>query len=120
MILKKSPPAKVDTLEEEIDGVQGFGTLEVVPVSDSRTVRFQFLLPPGVIQAGPEAGQWLYRLKVQKQPGTLAVPITIHIRLPAGASVIQAPSGAGVEGSSILLQTDLRTDLEIEVLYRVP
>ena len=73
-----------------------------------------------MIQPGSENGQWLYHLKVQKQPGTLAVPITIRIHLPAHALVIQAPAGAVVDGTDITLQTDLRFDLEIEVLYRVP
>ncbi len=120
MILGKSPPVQTDMLEEEIEGVQGFGTMQVVPASDSLTTRFEFLLPPDVIQAGPETGQWSYRLRVQKQPGTLAVPITIRIHLPANASLLQAPSGAVVEGNSILLQTDLRVDLQIEVSYQLP
>jgi hypothetical protein len=120
MILKKSPPPKVDALEEAIEGVQGLGTMQVVPASNSLTTRFRFLLPPDVIQAGPETGQWSYHLKVQKQPGTLAIPITIRIQVPANASVIQPPAGAVVEGKTILLQTNLRTDLEIEVLYQTP
>ena len=120
MIRKKSPRTRVDVLDEELDGAQGFGMLQVVPASDSLTTRFQFLLPADVIQAGPENGQWLYRLRVQKQPGTQAVPITIRIQLPAHASVIQVPDGAVVDGNSVLLQTDLRVDLEIEVLYQTP
>jgi hypothetical protein len=120
MILEKSPPAEVDVLDEEIDGVQGFGTMQVVPASDYRITLFEFLLPADVVQAGPESGQWLYRLRVQKQPGTLAVPLTIRIRLPGNAAVLQAPAGAVVEGSSILLQTDLRVDRQIDVLYQIP
>lgn len=120
MILEKSHPAKVDVLNEEIDGVQGFGTMQVVPASEYRIMLFEFLLPPDVLQAGPEAGQWLYRLKVQKQPGTVAIPLTVRIRLPENASLIQAPAGAVVEGSSLLLQTDVRLDLQIELLYQVP
>ncbi|HET9911648.1 MAG TPA: DUF4012 domain-containing protein [Anaerolineales bacterium] len=120
MILEKSPPARVDILDEEIEGVQGFGTMQVVPASNFQVTFFEFLLPTDVIQPGPENGQWLYRLKVQKQPGTLAVPITIRIRLPGNASVIQAPAGAVVEGTNILLETNLRVDLEIEVLYQIP
>jgi hypothetical protein len=120
MILEKSHPAKVDVLNEEIEGVQGFGTMQVVPASEYRIMLFEFLLPPDVLQAGPEAGQWLYRLKVQKQPGTVATPLTVRIRLPENAAVIQAPAGAVVEGSSLLLQTDLRLDLQIELLYQVP
>jgi hypothetical protein len=120
MILKKSPPAKVDVLNEAMEGVQGFGTMQVVPASNSLTTQFQFLLPPSVIQSGPENGQWQYRLKVQKQPGTLAIPLTIRIRLPGNASAIRLPAGAVVEGETILLQTNLRTDLEIELIYGLP
>jgi hypothetical protein len=120
MILEKSPPAQVDVLEEEVEGVQGFGTMQVVPASRFRVTFFEFLLPADVIQPGPESSQWVYRLKVQKQPGTLAVPITVRIRLPQNASVIRTPGGAAVEGSDILLETDLRVDLQIEVLYQVP
>ena len=94
--------------------------MQVVPASKSLTTQFQFLLPPDVIKSGPESGQWQYRLKVQKQPGTLAVPITIRIQLPGNASVIRLPVGAAAEGKTILLQTNLRTDLEIEVLYQLP
>ncbi|HEX2997803.1 MAG TPA: DUF4012 domain-containing protein [Anaerolineales bacterium] len=119
MILKKSPPARVDALDEEIEGVQGFGTMQVVPAANTLTIDFQFLLPSDVIQPGPESGQWLYHLKVQKQPGTLAVPLTVHIQLPTNASVIQAPAGAVVDGPDITFQTDLRFDLEIGVLYQV-
>ncbi|HMB21841.1 MAG TPA: hypothetical protein VKP08_03365, partial [Anaerolineales bacterium] len=108
-----------DALDEEIEGVQGFGTMQVVPASDTLTVDFQFLLPAGVIEPGPESGQWLYRLKVQKQPGTLAVPLTIHIHLPEKASVLQAPPGAVVNGTDLTFQTNLRFDLEIGVLYQV-
>lgn len=120
MILKDSPPARVDILDEGIGGVQEFGTMQVVPASDSLTTQFRFLLPPNVVQPGPESGQWLYRLRVQKQPGTQAVPITIHIRLPINASLLQFPERAVIDGNSLQLQTDLRTDLEIEALYQVP
>jgi hypothetical protein len=119
MIGQESPPAQVDLLNEEIAGVQGFGTIQVVPASDSLTTDFQFLLPPDVLQAWTN-NQWMYRLKVQKQPGTRAVPITIRIQLPEGATVIQAPPGATVEGTLVLFQTDLRLDRQIEVLYQFP
>lgn len=119
MILKKSPPVQVDILDEEIEGVQGFGTIQVVPVSSALTTDFEFLLPPGVVQAQGN-NRFRYHLKVQKQPGTAAVPITIRIQLPDGAVVITAPPGAEVEGTSILLQADLRLDLDIEVFYEIP
>ena len=119
MIGRVSPPARVDVLAEKIEGVQGFGTIQVVPVSSSLTTEFEFLLPLGVIHA-TEDGQLSYRLRVQKQPGTRAVPMTIRIRLPEGAQITQTPPGATVDETGILIQTDLRLDLQIEILYRIP
>lgn len=119
MIGQVSPPAKVDVLDEKIAGVQGFGTIQVVPASSSLTTEFRFLLPLGVMGV-TEDGQYSYRLRVQKQPGTRAVPITIHIRLPEGAQITQTPPGATVDETGILIQTDLRVDLQIEILYRIP
>jgi hypothetical protein len=119
MIKQVSPPAQVDILDEKIEGVQGFGTIQVVPASSALTTQFKFLLPLDVIRV-TEEDQLSYRLKVQKQPGTRAVPITIRILLPEGALVTQAPPGAVVDGTILLLQTDLRLDLQIEVLYQIP
>jgi hypothetical protein len=119
MILKVSPPAKVDLLNEDIPGVQAFGTLQVVPYGQSLTASFRFGLPAGILQVQPGSGWRLYHLKVQKQPGTL-VPITIRIHLPNNASIQTAPEGAIVQGSNILLETDLRTDLELEVVFQIP
>ncbi|MCK7500511.1 MAG: hypothetical protein MZW92_67410 [Comamonadaceae bacterium] len=40
-------PARVDELEEELPGVQGFGTFLVLPGGQSLDTGFQFTLPPG-------------------------------------------------------------------------
>ncbi|MBI5296416.1 MAG: DUF4012 domain-containing protein [Chloroflexi bacterium] len=119
MIGQASPPARVDVLAEKIEGVQGFGTIQVVPASSSLTTEFQFLLPLSVMQV-TEDGQLAYRLKVQKQPGTSAIPITIRIHLPEGAQITKMPPGATVDETGILIQTDLRLDLQIEIIYRMP
>ena len=120
MILQKSPTPKVDVLNEEIPGVQAFGTMQVVPYGQSLTASFRFGLPAGILQVQLENGWTTYHLKVQKQPGTLAVPITIRIHLPNNASIQSTPEGAVIQGHNILLQTDLRTDLEIEVVFQIP
>ncbi len=120
MILNESPPAEVDVLDEEIEGIQAFGTIQVVPAGQSLSVSFQFDLPTGVIEAQLEPGLFSYRLTVQKQPGTLAVPFTFRIHLANNMSVQDLPGGAILEDNNILIQTDLRRDLEIEILYRVP
>jgi hypothetical protein len=55
---------------------------------------------------------------VQKQPGTRAIPLTVRIHLPAHA-VLESVSGQAImQGQSLLLETDLRTDVELEVRFR--
>jgi len=120
MILNESPPAEVDILDEEIDGVQAFGTIQVVPAGQSLSVSFQFDLPTDVIESQLEPGFFSYHLTVQKQPGTLAVPFTFRIHLANNMSVQDLPGGAILENNNILIKSDLRQDLEIEILYRVP
>ncbi len=120
MILNQSPPAEVDVLEEEIDNVQAFGTIQVVPGGQSLSVSFQFALPSNVLFQQADDRQWLYHLFVQKQPGTRAVPITIRVHLPNASSVLTMPDGALLEDDNILLETNLRYDLDLEVLFSAP
>ncbi len=120
MILQRTVPPQVDILEEKIEGVRGFGTLKVVPGGQSLATNFRFSLPAGVVEVQPGSGLMVYRLKIQKQPGTLGVPITIRIHLPNSASVQKAPSGAVVQDQNILFETALTTDVEVEVDFLVP
>jgi hypothetical protein len=118
MLVKQDVPARVDTLDEGIAGVQAFGTLQVVPGGESMTTTFRFALPASIVHLAD--GQSIYHLLVQKQPGTLAEPITIRVHLPNNASVQKAPKGAIVQGQNILYQTELRTDLDFEIMYHIP
>ncbi len=117
MIRHQSPPAKVDLLDEEMDGVQAFGTLQVVPAGKSLSVSFQFALPSAVLGKQPGSDQMIYRLNVQKQPGTLAVLLTIRIHIPAGATLHSAPPDAIVQGNQILIETHLRQDVNLEIVF---
>jgi hypothetical protein len=120
MILQTSPASKVDVLNEQIPGVQTFGTIQVVPYGQSLTMSFRFGLPAGILKAQPGDGWMTYHLKVQKQPGTLVEPITINIHLPDNALVQAVPAGASMQGHNLLFQANLRTDLEIEVAFQIP
>jgi len=120
LILKQDVPAHVDILDEGLEGIQAFGTLQVVPGSETLTTSFRFALPASVLKVGPDHNQFSYSLRVQKQPGTLAMPITIRVHLPNNASVLSTPAGAVVQDRSILYQTDLRTDLEFEIDFQIP
>jgi hypothetical protein len=118
MIVKQDVAAQVDKLDERIDGVQAFGTLQVVPGGESLTTTFHFALPSSVVQSG--TGQSIYHLLVQKQPGTRAVPITIRVHIPNNTSIKMVSAGAVVQNPNILYQTNLQTDLEFEVVFQIP
>ena len=120
MILHRDIPAQVDTLEEGIEGVQAFGTLQVVPGGQTLATTFRFALPAGVLESQEGTSQYLYRLMVQKQPGTLAVPLTIRVIPPTNAVVLAIPAGATYRLEGILIQTDLRIDREFEIVFQIP
>ncbi len=119
MLLGNAVPARVDELDEELVGTQGYGTLLVVPGGDSLNTSFRFALPEAVISHVSSSDPWVYRLRVQKQPGTLAHPLTIRIHLPHGTAVQSTSPTSVIEGSDILYKTDLRTDQEIDIVFRI-
>jgi hypothetical protein len=119
MLLGQGVPARVDELEEELPGVQGFGTLLVVPGGRSLSTSFKFALPGTVLSAEDASGQHIYHLEVQKQPGTQAIPITIRIHLPNRAQLKSTSMKALRQAQHLLIEADLRTDLELEVVFNV-
>ena len=119
MLDGESVPARVDTLNENITGVQGYGTLALVPIGSSLETDFQFALPSGVVRAGADPKTKVYALHVQKQPGTLALPITICVRLPAGSTLLQASAGGKIEAGQWCLSGNLTTDIRVELDFTV-
>lgn len=113
-------PPKVDVLDEELEGVRGFGTFKVVPGGEAVMTAFHFALPSSVLQPDPFLEQMVYRLKIQKQPGTQATEVVLRVHLPPAADLIAAPPGAKVQGSSILVQLSLVQDVGLEFIFAVP
>lgn len=114
---RSMPTPRVDVLDEEIDGVQAFGTLMVVPGGKSVSATYHFALPSDILEYEASSNQTIYRLKVQKQPGTIAIPITIRVHLPLHSQLISAYPDALVQGKNILFTTNLMTDIEIQVVF---
>jgi hypothetical protein len=110
----------VDELNEEIPGVQGFGTLKVVHGGQSLSTSFTFALPSSVLAVQADSSQRSYHLKVQKQPGTVAIPLTIRIHLPPRAVLKSVSSPALVQDHGLLVETNLRTDVELEIVFSIP
>jgi hypothetical protein len=118
-------PARVDVLDnngivpENPAGVQAYGTLVVIPRSEQRQTSFDFALVPDAIQTAG-ANTWVYQLRIQKQAGTINIPLALRIHLPKGAQVVSSnPSGMFRDGT---WQADLalRTDLEIFLMWQMP
>lgn len=120
MIRKRTVPPQVDVLDDNLDGLRGFGTLKVVPGGESLATSFRFALPVSVLEFQAEGRQVAYRLRIQKQPGMLGVALTVRLHLPNGATIQTVLPGALVDGQNILLQSALSTDLEFEFVFTSP
>ena len=121
MISGLAVPPQVDVLgqEEEFEGVQGFGFLKLVPGGETVETNLRFGLPASIVQKDAN-GAWTYRLRVQKQPGTVAVPFSLTVRLPEGAKVRSMPEGATFENGVVTLSITLRLDQNLEIIFSLP
>jgi hypothetical protein len=103
---------------EEIGSENGktvFGRFFGLPKGAQREVAFRYVTP-GVAELGDRTAR--YRLFIQKQPGTGAVPLSLRFSLPENAKLVSIDlDGKRLEGSSLELQTDLSRDREIVLTY---
>ncbi len=116
-MLQQPVEAAVDLLQDDLDGLDGFGTFLVVPGGETLTTQFQFELPAEVLSRDPITGAITYSLTIQKQSGTLAIPVTIQLRLPTGAQIEKINLPYTLDGEIVLISTNLRTDIKLEVVY---
>jgi len=119
-MLGEAIPARTDDLgSEDIPQAQVFGTMVITPTQRSTKTEFEYVLPADVLTRDEKNDLWLYRLKVQKQPGTLAHPFRLNLNLPAGAQIESATIPFSVNNGAWMAQLDLRRDLMIEVRFRL-
>jgi hypothetical protein len=78
---------------------------------------FSYSLPAGIVTQNKENERLTYRLKIQKQPGTKAIPLTFRLRLPSGMKVTTQLTGMQEYSDGWLLITDLKQDRVIEVEF---
>jgi O-antigen ligase len=72
-----------------------------------RSLTFEYQLPAQILDSGA-GGLSYYRLQIQKQPGTDAVPLRLEIVLPPDAQVVKAlPDGLTVLDTDLSLDRDL-------------
>jgi hypothetical protein len=116
------PPATAEGFGSDLAVWSAF--FDLAP-GQERALVFDYALPASVLEQQAE-GLASYRLLVQKQPGTAAVPFQLELVLPADAGVVQTlPAGlvfqeAGDPGqqANLVLSTDLRVDRQLKVTFR--
>ena len=106
------------TQSEGEAGTATLSTFLVVPFGGERETVFRYRLPAAVLTH--DAQGWHYRLKIQKQPGTDAIPLTMTLRLPPGASLLaSAPdstaSGDGAFSFALRLDRDQTIDVRFSI-----
>ncbi|MCG2770066.1 MAG: DUF4012 domain-containing protein [Anaerolineae bacterium] len=82
----------------------------VLAPGEERQITFRYRLP-GTVLADDESLDTCYRLLVQKQPGTIAIPLQVRIELPPRTKVVDADPqptdlGPGTVGYTASLQVD--------------
>jgi hypothetical protein len=114
-------PARTDILDENIVGTQAFGTLLVVPKGQTLQTSYYYQLPAAVVSNEPDGKTFKYTLKIQKQPGTLAVPLTFHLILPPGMAITNVRPGvlrAQQAREEWIFKTNLLKDALIEISFQ--
>jgi hypothetical protein len=91
-------------------------TLLVVPPGSAQETVFRYQLPPAVLRRTDQG--WQYRLALQKQAGREAIPVTVKVHLPSGATVMTAaPVLDSQNEQGITWNVELATDQLLEVVF---
>lgn len=107
----KRTPGKVDIVDEL--GLRSFGAFLSVEPGETRVLSFTYKLPSSIVSAA-SAGN--YSLNVQKQPGTIAVPLTLSLdfgKKVASADPAESRENWGDGKYSFL--TDLTVDRQFKI-----
>lgn len=97
-----------------------FNQFFVVPRGERLETSLVYSLPASVVVR--EAGEYVYRLRWQKQAGVAAIPIRIRIMIPATAQVIAAePAPTSIDSATLVFEgLTITTDLDVRVTFHVP
>lgn len=108
-------PAEVEVRHVD-SGHQVLATFLLVRPGQTLETRFRYALPGGTLQVQGE--KRVYDLTVQKQPGTLAVPLQLRVLLPAGARVVESdPKPESAAGPEITYSLPLETDKVVTLTF---
>ncbi len=109
-------PARVDTLTDDLDGFSVFGTYFFVPSGETLSTSFTLESPINIITQNADKS-YTYAIKIQKQPGTIAIPVSFRLILPDGATLINSPDRLRQENGILYGEFPLREDVVIEIVF---
>jgi hypothetical protein len=88
----------------------------VIAGGESRELAFAYDLPPSAVQ--PNGTKSRYRLSVQKQAGTDAIPLEVRVRLPSDARAVTSwPKPTSIDQDELIYELSLQTDQRVELQY---
>jgi hypothetical protein len=97
-------------------GKVAHGLFFAVAPGEQREVRLAWRLAPGATEKKDD--QVRYRLLVQKQSGTPAIPLRLTVTAPAGTRVFSStPEPAEMAGDELRYSLSLATDQQIDISF---
>jgi hypothetical protein len=118
MLRGEATTGQVDA-EELPTGALAWGQLFLLAPGETAALDFAYELPAGTA-ARQADGDWLYRLRLPKQPGTDRRPWQVTVRLPEGARLLDStPAATAQDGAALVYRLSQDTDQEIVVWYRL-
>ncbi len=120
MLLGETIPARTEQMVDEsaVLGLNGYGTLFVLPPNQRIETRFTFQLPSTVLTATNDG--YIYTLKLVKQPGLKQQKVVLAITPPAGLTVIESSKKGEWQDNQYIITFNQKVDLAIMITFGIP
>ena len=111
-------PAQVTVGPPELER-NVFGTFLLLHPSEAMATSFEYVLPMEILRT--EGAEVEYRVLVQKQPGTRAIPLQFELLLPSGVDLeMSEPEPTLATTSRLKYSLLLETDQTLTVVFTRP
>lgn len=111
-VREQGTPVGAEAVWQE-HGKTVLGRYFALPQDTTKTLSFTYVVPSAL---DTSQNPFTYRLLVQKQPGTVAIPLEIRVEPPSWAKTVSLElDGTLVESGSLEVNTDLRVDRTLTV-----
>ena len=113
-LLRGRPSRDTVDVEQIGESRKSWGELVLIKPGQHEVLEYVYHLPAGTVQQ--VNGHLSYELRLQKQPGLKSLPVTLHVLLPEGASLLRSdPDPMEVGGNVLKFQIDLVEDQSVSI-----